>query len=377
MTNREARGLAQYQISQKRIDAMAAWIDEIFPETRDKLIQDFMSVYEEMLSTLGEKQKSAPADLYKLGSYWELHKNSRETLQTLGEEISVQINEQLHQVYIEVYEGCRPGEEKACRVSKKTIQKAIEKSRGKAARNSQECIWLNMTVLWDRLLGDLMHCTIKNLPAKKLLSSLQDQFDKAMTSLKTSCSDSATYVQVRAVAKRIGDDRAEAAAIALASVSGEENTPAVAMMSARGLFGDDEDYDEDYDEDDEENVDYDKHQTNDEWYRFYLYSEGDDLTCEPCFDLDGMLWDEEVFGDIPIPVHPNCRCWIEEAPENPFDEMADAIADNGFSSLGGMLLSMVVVGALTIAGRMYDDLLSIGSMDPSSWLAKWGDRYPV
>jgi hypothetical protein len=369
MTNREARGLAQYQISQKRIDAMAAWIDEIFPETRDKLIQDFMSVYEEMLSTLGEKQKSAPADLYKLGSYWELHKNSRETLQTLGEEISVQINEQLHQVYIEVYEGCRPGEEKTCRVSKKTIQKAIEKSRGKAARNSQECIWLNMTVLWDRLLGDLMHCTIKNLPAKKLLSSLQDQFDKAMTSLKTSCSDSATYVQVRAVIRRSKDDRMAAAA----NVSEETSAPVPMMMSARGIFGDweaDEGYGDEGEDGDEET------EEGQEDGRVMIYVEWDDLVCEPCADLDGTVWDEDIYGDCPVPVHPNCRCWVEEAPPNPFDDMADAIADNGFSSLGGMLLSMVVVGALTIAGRMWDDLLS-GGMSPSAWLSKWGDRYPV
>lgn len=360
MSTREERGRAQYEISQKIIDAMAAWIDEVFPETRDRLISDFMHVYEEMLSTLGGKQKSAPADLYKLNSYWELQKNTRETLQTLGEEINTQINEQLHQVYVEIYEGCRPGEERACEVSEKIIQKVIDQARGKAARNNEERIWLNMTLLWDQLFGDLMHYTIKNLSPAKLSLSLEDRFNKTIVALKTSFSDGATHVQVRAVIKRSKDDREAQAAAALASIAEEQGAAVPMMMSARDIFDDDGDIDIDEEEEEEEGGSE---------ARFEIWTEFDDDVCAPCGDLDGTIWDESKFGPVPIPVHPNCRCWVEEAPPNPFDEAADAVSRGG-------LLGVALAGVLTIAGMMYDDFIQ-GGMSPGRWLDKWGDKYPV
>jgi hypothetical protein len=363
MSTREERGKAQYEITQKRIDAMAAWLDEIFPETRDRLIQDIMNVYTEMLSTLGDKKKSAPADLYKLDSYWELQKNARESLQALGEEINAQINEQLHMVYVEVYEGCRPGEERVCEVSERAIQKAIDKSRGKAERNSHERIWMNMTVLWDKLFGELMHCTIKHFPAKNLLARLENHFNTTIVALKTAFSDSTTFVQVRAVGRRNKDEREAQAAIALANLSGEEGTAVPMMMSARDIFGDEGDFGEG--ELDDESDDEEEEENN----RFIITVEWDDLVCEPCMDLDGTLWDEDKWGDVPVPVHPNCRCWVDEAPPNPFDEAADAVSRGG-------LLGVLLAGVLTIAGMMWDDFLS-GGLDPGSWLAKWGDQYPV
>lgn len=233
MSNSEERGRAQYEISQKRINAMATWLDTVFPEAKDKITQDFINVYNQMLSSLGEKQKSAPADLYKLNSYWELQKNVRESLQSFGEVINAQFNEQLRLVYIDIYEGCKPGEEKTCTVSEHTIQAVINKSRGRAAHNSQEYVWIHLTILWDKLFGDLMHCTIKNLSPENLLLRLQVQFDTTEKKMKTSFSDSATFIQTRAVIRRGKDDREEEAAIALANIVEEENTPAPRMMMMR------------------------------------------------------------------------------------------------------------------------------------------------
>lgn len=376
MNRREERGLAQYEISQKRIDAMATWLDEIFSEKQDKYIQEFMNVYNQMLSTLGEKQKSAPADLYKLDSYWELHKNIRESLQLFGEEINTHMNSQLRSVYIEIYEGCCPGVEKVCTVSEQVIQKAIHRARGKASRNSEERVWMSMTILWDMLFGELMYCTIKHLSTDKLVSRLQSQFDTAKKTLKTSFSDAATFIQVRAVIKRGKDDRNEAAEIALANMA----TPA--LMSMR-MFGDEGGGDyaggDGYEDGDwgEEGAPGDTEtEEGEEGGRVTIYVEWDDLVCEPCADLDGTTWDEEIWGDCPVPVHPNCRCWVEEAAPNPFDETAESIANNGFNSFGGMVLAIAAIAVLTLAGRMWDDLLQ-GGMSPGDWLQKWGDRYPV
>lgn len=111
--------------------------------------------------------------------------------------------------------------------------------------------------------------------------------------------------------------------------------------------------------------------------RVTIFVEWDDLLCEPCADLNETIWDENIWGPCPIPVHPNCRCWVEEAAPNPFNEAAEEVANAGFNSLSGALLSFVLVGVLTVAGKMMDDFLGGGGLSPDAWLAKWGDRYPV
>lgn len=373
MDNLKARGLAQYQISQRRIDELTGWLDERFPQITTQLIQGCMDVYAQVTDSLGAGKKSTPTDLFQSDSYWELQKNSKELLQSFGEEVNEQVTATLRLMYIEVYEGCRPGQETFCTVKENIIQQVIHEARGKAARNSQERVWANLTYLWDGLFGQLMHAVIKHLPASKLLINLQTQCNEIERTLKSSFSDGATYVQARAVARRIKDENKKRLEniIAAASVSeDEETTPVPAMFAmARNVMSVSEEDDE-WDEDDYEG-EMDELDEMAEHVLVQCFSVGDDGSCEPCMDLNEIVWDEDVYGPAPVPVHPNCRCWVEEF-ENPFLEAADTVAGYG----GGFIAMSILVGILAFAGAIYNDYMS-GGNSPEDWLSSWGSDYPI
>lgn len=384
MTEKEKCSKVQYEIHQKSVEAMTAWMDENFPTIRDRLIQEFINTYEEMLSTLGDERKSAPADLYKLDSYWALQNNAREALQILGEDINTKINEQLRLVYIEIYERYRPGEEIVCRVSEEDIQATINQARGKIARNSQARVWVNMTVLWDQLFGDLMYCTINHLSSKTLTFKLQEQFNKTIVALKTAFSDSVTYVRARAIIRRKKDDKTASRKKQTNSSSAGTNILLASPMSLRSIDAHDDWDDDDWDDDDDDWNDDSGLEIEGDLHillegisseRVIIFSGGG---CEPCDDLNGMLWDESVFGDVPVPVHPNCCCSIEDAPNNPYFEEAESIADAGFHNAAEAITAMGAIYALILIGTIYDMMGGGGAvMSPQDWLDKWGDTYPV
>ena len=70
-----------------------------------------------------------------------------------------------------------------------------------------------------------------------------------------------------------------------------------------------------------------------------VITEGDDLVCEECEELDGMVFPE---SQCPVPLHGNCRCIVEpvviDADNGPdlYGSVMQAWMDVGFS-YGGLL----------------------------------------
>lgn len=48
-------------------------------------------------------------------------------------------------------------------------------------------------------------------------------------------------------------------------------------------------------------------------YRYIWHSENSDKTCNECASLDGKVYNFQ--DEVPEPLHPNCRCWVEVVEE--------------------------------------------------------------
>ena len=392
----------QQEIAQKYYEETGEWLMNLYSTVSENMVPEFMSVYNEMLSTLNKKQKPAPADLYKLDSYWELQKKARSSLEDIGKDIHSYFNSQLKSAFISIYEGIAPDElEKTCPMSDEEIQEIIDKPWGRKPKNLQERIWIHMTVLWDKLFGDLMNCTIKNIPAKDLEASLQERFSKTRNALVTLFSDENTHLRGRAVIRRCNDDRRtvgnelnflgsyvrtygndeELEAYATVSSAFDEYAIAGADGVAPANIWDDsdEDNEDDWTEDSEEN----QGARGDDLERWEIHaSDG----CEPCADLDDMIWAEtNENGPVPVTVHPNCLCDIVPAALSIFGQDAGKYADLAFKAAGGGLRGIIfggLVGAALITlgvmmGDEYNGTGGSGCATPQEWLEKWGDKYPV
>ena len=387
----------QTEISQKSIDKLVNWLEDYYSTFSEATIKRFLEVYTEMLSTLGEKQKPAPADLYKLDSYWALQKDARAVLQIAGEDIYSQLNTQLKIMYVDIYEGIAPeGNESPCLISEETIEDLINTAWGADPKTTQEQVWLYMTVLWDKLFGELMHCTIKNLPINNLEKRLQDQFKSNKKSLDTLFSDSITHIQGYAAMRRYNDDQAsfkgECSYLEpyINTYGNEEekeaySTIATAFRMSRAIDGDlDGDGDEgDFGDDDGNGeVDYDS-PINEHTNKWSFEVELDEYTCDPCQDLSGIQWREYIYGPPPLPVHKNCRCTATPFDQglSQFGKDATKAADAAFNALGGGLKGIVggtLLGAAFMTlGVMMGDSYSSGSMSEEAWLDRWGDKFHI
>ena len=387
----------QTEISQKSINKLVNWLEDYYSTFLEATIKRFLKVYSEMLSTLGEKQKSAPTDLYKLDSYWALQRDARTVLQIAGEDIYSQLNTQLKIMYVDIYEGIAPvGNESPCLVSEERIEELINLPWGADPKSTQEKVWLYMTILWDKLFGELMHCTIKNLPIDKLEKRLQDQFKSNKKSLDTLFSDSITHIQGYAAMRRYNDDQAsfkgEFSYLEpyIETYGNEEEKEAYSVLatafSARGLGdgdldgdGDDEDFGDD---DGDGEVDYDSG-ISEHLNKWSFNVELDFETCNACRDLSTIQWREYIFGPPPLPVHNNCRCTAV-----PYDQhlsvfgreahnVADAVFKLGGGGLKGLALGGLVGAAMITLGVIMGDDYSGGSYNEESWLNKWGNKFHI
>lgn len=370
----------QNEIAYNFLDETKEWLNDLYSILLDEITQDFTSVYNQMLSTLGEKEKPSPAHLYKLDSYWELQKNTKALFERNGKEIYFHFNSQLARMYVEVYEGIAPdGREKTCLVDKIKIQELIDSPWGGNQKNVQERIWINLTVLFDNLFGDLMQCVIKNSTITVLKNNLQERCEKSKQLLNTLFSDENTHLRAYATAQRYKDDfKSSESALdyfnSYVNTYGNEEeieacnvlSEAVTTFSLARAASEDEDENED---------ELDAKEYYDEETRWEIIgSHG----CEPCADLDGLVWEEKDYGPVPVPVHPNCMCDIAPAPLSIFSELAEEVAGRGFNSFGGMVASMVIIAALVTLGVMVGgDQFNSSCATPAEWLEKWGDRYPV
>ena len=378
--------IRQKEIAQKFLEETSKWLIDSYTDLTEEITQNFMSVYNEMLYTLNEKQKPTPADLYKLTSYWELQKTIKEILQTTGKEIHFYFNTQLKNMYIEVYEGIVPlDKEKICLISEEKIQELIDKTWGREPKNLQERIWIKLTVLWDKLFGSLMDCVIKNRTPKDLKELLQEEISKNRNILMTLFSDETTHLRAYSAMHRYKDDYRTAddelafLGSYINTYGNEEEMEAYNTISLAyekyAIAGADEDEGEGGDEGEEDTKNKNKGEEYDRWE--IIGSHG----CEPCADLDGLIWTEDdENGPVPVPVHPNCQCSIIPCELSAFADMAEDIAGSGFSSAGEMLGKMTLIAALITLGVAVGDDYSSGRGGVSSeqeWLEKWGDRYPV
>lgn len=367
----------QNEIASKFLNETKEWLDDTYSVLLNKMTQDFTNVYNQMLSTLGEKEKPSPAHLYRLYSYWDLHKNTRALFQSKGEEIYSHFNSQLKQMYIEIYEGIAPiGKEVACLVSEEEIQKLIDNPWGGKQQNVQDRIWINLTVLWDNLFGDLMKSVLKNSSVNTLTRNIEWHFEKSKESLNTIFSDENTHLRAYAAGQRYKDDfnssedKVDCFSSYISTYGNDEEIEACEVVSeAVATFSLTREADGDGD------GEVDQKEYYEEEIRWEIIgSHG----CEPCADLDGLIWNELYFGPVPVPVHPNCQCNITPAPLSVFADIAGNIADaGGGGTIGGMLASMLLIGAFVTLGVAVGDKYNSGCESPAEWLRKWGHKYPV
>ena len=101
----------QEKLSDKTIKQINIQLQRYYGKAMDRVIRDFMLVYDKVWNAMEEGKAPTPADLYKLDKYWEAHAQMKKELQRLGNKEIELLSNTFETNFIEAYNTIAlPGE---------------------------------------------------------------------------------------------------------------------------------------------------------------------------------------------------------------------------------------------------------------------------
>lgn len=240
----EIQGKTEKQISQQ--------FQRYYGRTAEKVIDDFIAVYEKIMSRMEEGKEPTPADLYKLDKYWQAQAQMRRELEKLGNKQIKYLTKAFEENFFEVYYGLAlPGNEAFNTVDKEVVNQLINGIWVADGKQWSQRVWDNTQRLAQTLNEELIYVVSAGKKNSELKQLLQERFGVSYRRAEALVRTEVAHIQTEAAKKRY------------------------------------EDYGIEYVE---------------------VLVDPDHKTCDKCKALIGKKW--KTTETPPLPVHPNERCCL-------------------------------------------------------------------
>jgi SPP1 gp7 family putative phage head morphogenesis protein len=242
----------QERLTTKSIKETEKQLTKYYANSMQKILGQFEATYLKLLSTIGEDKLPTPADLYKLGKYWELQNFLKEELTRLGDKQAALLSKKFVDQYLAVYEGIAlKGEASFRQMNRETAMQMINQIWCADGESWSKRIWKNTDKLQQALNDNLIHCVLTGKKSSELKASLQNDFNVSYYRANTIVRTEMAHIQTQAAQQRYTD------------------------------YGITE---------------------------VQVWADKDERRCPECGRLHKKKF--PIGGQMPVPVHPNCRCAI-------------------------------------------------------------------
>jgi SPP1 gp7 family putative phage head morphogenesis protein len=243
---------AQTKITNKNTKQINKQLRKYYVKAMERVISDFESTYDKLLATIEEGREPTPADLYKLDKYWQMQAQLKEEAQKLGDKqvktMSRAFQEQFFDVY---YSIALPSQRAFSEISTEGAKQLINAIWCADGKDFKEHIWGNINKLVETLNDGLLDCVITGRKTSQLKNILQERFKVSYNRADTLVRTEMSHIQNTAAQQRYKD------------------------------YG----------------VQY-----------MQVWADKDERRCDICGTLHKKKY--PISAQVPVPVHPRCRCSI-------------------------------------------------------------------
>lgn len=217
-----------------------------------RVISDFEATYDKLLATKAAGKEITPADLYKLDRYWTMQAQLKNELQKLGDRQVSALGKIFEIHFFDIYYSIAlPSKEAFTKISKEGAQQLINAIWCTDNKSFSQRVWDNVNNLIETLNEGLVDSVITGRKTTQLKKILQERFN-------------VSYSRADAVVRT--------------EMSHIQNTAAAQRYKDYGI------------------------------QKFQVWADKDERRCDVCGKLHKKIYDTRA--QIPVPVHPRCRCSI-------------------------------------------------------------------
>lgn len=197
---------AQEIITQKNTKQIEKQLAKYYSSTMQKVISDFESTYDKLLTTIEEGKQATPADLYKLDKYWAMQGQIKQEVEKLGRRQIAAMSKIFELNYFEVYHSLNINSMKAfATIDKNAIKQLMGSIWVADGKTFSQRVWDNTSRLLETLNEGLIHTVATGKKTTELKKILQERFNVSYRRADTLVRTELCHVQTQAAQQRYKD----------------------------------------------------------------------------------------------------------------------------------------------------------------------------
>lgn len=248
----ERTALAQTKLTNKNRKRIDKQLRKYYGDSMKRVISDFEATYDKVLATKEDGKEITPADLYKLDRYWTMQAQLRNELQKLGDRQVSALSKIFEIQFFDIYYSIAlPSKEAFSKISKEGATQLINSIWTADGKDFKQHVWKNINALIETLNEGLVDSVITGRKTTQLKKILQERFKVSYSRADTLVRTEMSHIQNTAAQQRYKD------------------------------YG----------------VQY-----------MQVWADKDERRCDICGTLHKKKYPISV--QVPVPVHPRCRCSI-------------------------------------------------------------------
>ncbi len=248
----ERTARAQAKLTTKNVKQIEKQLKKYYGNSMKRVISDFEATYDKLLATQAEGKEITPADLYKLDKYWTMQAQLKNELQKLGDRQVSALGKIFEIQFFDIYYSIAiPSKEAFTKINKEGARQLINAIWCTDGKSFSQRVWDNVNNLIDTLNEGLIDSVITGRKTTQLKKILQERFN-----VSYSRADSVVRTEMSHI----------------------QNTAAQQRYKDYGIT------------------------------KFQVWADKDERRCDVCGKLHKKVYDTRA--QIPVPVHPRCRCSI-------------------------------------------------------------------
>lgn len=242
----------QAALTKKNVEQVERQIAQYYRNSQTKIIGQFKTTYNRILSNTNRGVAPVPADLYKLDTYWKMLGEVAEELRKLGDKQAAIIQNAFIMQYWEIYDSTAvKGLGHYTKLDTKAVEGMLNNIWCADGKHWSSRIWDNTAQLQETLNQNLIDCLVAGKNPDYLKGLLMESFDVSFNRADSLVRTEMAHIQTQAAQQRYIDAGVE-------------------------------------------------------WVQ--VWADKDERRCKVCGELHEKKY--RVTDKLPIPAHPRCRCCV-------------------------------------------------------------------